>query len=289
VTDTGYYYRDARIVAAVARLLGKEDEAKKYDALADDIRAAFNKAFFNAETGSYSTGTQTALGCALYQGLAGPENEERVVTNLVAAIARTDNHLDYGYLGAQYVPSALAAHGRADVAYTMLTQTTQPSYGWQIAQGATTLWETWDGSGSQSGSLNHTFFGDVNAWMMKTIAGINPDPAAPGFKHILINPQVLGDLTFAKGSYDSVHGLIASEWTVKDGQFRLNVTIPANCAAIVSLPISDPAQVRESDQPASGAPGVTLLRTAGKRSLFAVQSGVYLFSGPLASQTAPAP
>lgn len=289
VTDTGYYYRDARIVAAVARLLGKEDEAKKYDALADDTRAAFNKAFFDAETGSYSTGTQTALGCALYQGLAGPENEERVVTNLVAAIARTDNHLDYGYLGAQYVPSALAAHGRADVAYTMLTQTTQPSYGWQIAQGATTLWETWDGSGSQSGSLNHTFFGDVNAWMMKTIAGINPDPAAPGFKHILINPQVLGDLTFAKGSYDSVHGLIASEWTVKDGQFRLNVTIPANCAATVSLPISDPAQVRESDQPASGAPGVTLLRTAGKRSLFAVQSGVYLFSGPLASQTAPAP
>ena len=122
VTDTGYYYRDARIVAAVARMLGKDDEAKKYDALADDTRVAFNMAFFNSETGSYSTGTQTALGCALYQGLAEPENEIRVITNLVAAIARTDNHLDFGYLGSQYVPNALAAHGRADVAYAMLTQ-----------------------------------------------------------------------------------------------------------------------------------------------------------------------
>ncbi|MGA2543079.1 MAG: glycoside hydrolase family 78 protein [Verrucomicrobiota bacterium] len=285
VTDTGYYYRDARILAAVARLLGKEDDAKKHDALADDIRAAFNKAFFNAETGSYGTGTQTALGCALYQGLAGPENESRVVDNLVAAIARADNHLDFGYLGAQYVPNALAAHGRADVAYAMLTQTTPPGYGWQIAQGATTLWETWDGTGSQSGSLNHTFFGDVNAWMMKTIAGINPDPAAPGFKRILINPHVLGDLAFAKGSYDSVHGLIASEWTLQDGQFRLSLTIPANCAATVSLPIADPAQVREGDAPVNRAPGVAWLRAAGKRSLFTVESGAYHFSGPFSDET----
>jgi alpha-L-rhamnosidase len=170
----------------------------------------------------------------------------------------------------------------------MLTQTTLPSYGWQIAQGATTLWETWDGSGSQSSSLNHTFFGDVNAWMMKTIAGINPDPAGPGFKHILINPHVLGNLTFAKGSYESVHGLIASEWTVQNGEFRLNVTIPANCAATLSLPISDPAQVRESDGPANRAPGVALLRTAGKRSLFALEAGAYHFSGPLADELAPA-
>jgi alpha-L-rhamnosidase len=278
VTDTAYYYRDARIVAAVARMLNRQADVRKYDALADQIRTDFNHQFYNAETGSYSTGTQTALGCALYQGLAESQNEGRVIETLVATIGKSDDYLDFGFLGSQYVPNALAAHGRADLAYTMITQKTLPSYAWQVEQGATTLWETWNGGASQ----NHTFFGDVNAWMMKTIAGINHDPAAPGFKNILIKPNVVGDLTSAKGAYDSVRGRIVSEWTLKDGEFRLNVTIPANCTATVSLPISDPAQVRESGKSANEASGVSYLQLDSKRTVYAVGSGEYHFTGPIA-------
>ena len=281
VTDTGYYYHDARLVARVARMLGKDDDAKKYDALADTIRAAFNKAFFDPGTGSYGNGSQTSLGCALYQGLAEPENEPRVVDNLVAAIEKTDRHLDFGLLGSKYVLNALSDHGRADVAYAMAAQKTQPSWGWWAEQGMTTLLERW----TLDDSHNHTFLGDVNAWMVKTLAGIRPDPSAPGFRNVRIEPNVVGDLTAARASYDSVRGRIVSDWKVeKDGTFRLTVTVPANATASVTLPVADPSTVREGGKSAVAAEGVRDVRPSEVRgkTLLSVGSGTYRFSGPLA-------
>jgi alpha-L-rhamnosidase len=241
ITDTGYYYRDARIVATVARMLGKQKDAENYDALAETIRHAFTSHFYYESTGKYGNGSQTSLACALYQDLVEPGAETRVLDNLVATIAANDDHVDFGFLGAKYVLNTLTAHGRADTAYAMVAQKTQPGWGWQVEQGATTLWENW----TTAQSNNHTFFGDVNAWMMKTLAGINPDPAVPGFKHILIAPQVVGDLKSAQGSYTSVRGKISSAWTHLDGEFRLKVSIPANCTATVVLPTSDAPSVRE--------------------------------------------
>jgi alpha-L-rhamnosidase len=273
VTDTGYYYRDARIVAAVARMLGKDEEAGKYDALADEIRAAFNRQFYHPESGSYSIGSQTALGCALYQGLVEPQNEPRVLDNLVATIAADSGHLDFGFLGAKYVLNTLTDHGRPDVAYTIVDQKTKPGWGWQVEQGATTLWENWNGGASQ----NHTFWGDVNAWMIKTLAGINPDPAAPGFRHILIQPNPVGDLTWARAAYDSIHGRIASEWTLQHGVFRLIVSIPANCTATVWLPAHDPAKIRESRRPLAKSGDVAFRRVENGRAIIDVASGDYTF------------
>ena len=278
ITSTAYYYRDAQIVALAASLLGKADDAQRYTGLAADIRRAFNAKFFNPATGLYANGSQTALSCALYQGLVEPEQKERVLSNLVAAVERQNGHIDTGILGAKYLLNTLLDNGRADVAYRIVSQKDLPSWGWWIEQGATTLWEQWNGTESR----NHIMFGDVSAWFYKALAGIRPDPAAPGFAHFFVAPQVVGDLTFARADYDSIRGKIVSDWKVVNGEFRLAVEVPANTTATVSVPIASLDQVRESGRPAAKARGVRFLRVENGRTVFEVGSGNYRFAGPLA-------
>ena len=244
-TDTAYYYRDALIVAQAATLCGKTDEARRYTELAATIKRAFNAKFYDAQTHSYADGSQTALSCALYQGLVEPEQREAVVQNLVAAVDKHDGHIFTGILGAKYVMNTLLDNDRTAVAYRIATQKTAPGWGNWIERGATTLWEDWNGSSS----LNHIMFGDISAWFYKALAGINGDPAAPGFKHFFIKPQVVGDLTSARGDYDSIHGTISSAWQVANGQFSLTVTVPVNTSATVFLPGTDASQVLEAAGP----------------------------------------
>ena len=279
ITDTAYYYVDAQIVALGADLLGRPDDARRYRDLAATIKTAFNARFFHPDTGLYDNGGQTALSCALCQGLVDPENKARVLDNLVAAVDRRNGHIDTGILGAKYLLNTLLENDRTDVAYRIVAQRDLPGWGWWIEQGATTLWEDWRGGASRY----HIMYGDVSAWFYKALAGIRPDPAAPGFKHFFIEPHVVGDLTSAQAQYDSVRGRIISDWKVKDGEFHLNLTIPTNTTATVSLPISDEATVREGGKAAAKAAGVRFIRRQGGRSLFAVASGVYHLAGPLSS------
>ncbi len=276
ITDTAYYYVDTKIVAHAAELLGKRDDAQKYNELAASIHAAFNKQFYHADTATYDQGSQTALSCALYQGLVAPENKARVLENLVASVEKANNHIDTGILGAKYLLNALLENGRADVAYRMVAQKDQPSWGWWLEQGGTTLWEQWNGSESR----NHIMYGDVSAWFYKALAGIQPDPQSPGFKHFFVTPHVVGDLTSARGEYDSIRGKIVSDWQLLNGEFCLTLIIPANTTTTLSLPIA--GNVLEGSQPAAKADGVKFLRTEGGRSVFSVESGKYRFTGPLA-------
>jgi alpha-L-rhamnosidase len=281
ITDTAYYYVDTKIVALAAALLGKTDEARRYSDLADTIKAAFNRKFYQPGTALYDNGSQTALSCALCQGLVEPDNKPRVVANLVAAVEKADHHIDTGILGAKYLLNALLENGRADVAYRMVAQKDQPSWGWWLEQGATTLWEQWNGTESR----NHIMFGDVSAWFYRALAGIAPDPRAPGFKHFFIAPQVVGDLTSARGEYKSIRGQIVSDWKVANGQFQLSLTVPANTAATVSLPVS--GNLLERGKPLARAAGVTLLRNERERIVVEVGSGEYRFSGPLTPSQRP--
>lgn len=276
LTSTGYYYRDALIVAQTAKMLGKTEAAEKYAKLAESIKAGFNKKFFKAESGTYDEGSQTALSCALYQGLVRPEDEARVVENLVAAVRKTDDHIDTGILGAKYLLNTLTDHGQADVAYRIVAQETQPGWGWWVRQGATTLWEEWNGSASQ----NHIMFGDVSAWMTKTLAGINPDPAAPGFKHVIIRPNPVAGLAWARASYDSIRGRIASEWSSKPGVFELKVVIPAGATATVWLPGEDAEKIREGGRALAGVKDVKVGAKKKGRIALEIGSGQYLFSVP---------
>ncbi|TAN37089.1 MAG: alpha-rhamnosidase [Verrucomicrobia bacterium] len=269
ITDTAYFYVDARIVALAAQLLGKQDEAAQYNALAESIRTAFNARFYRADTGLYDNGSQTALSCALYQGLVPPEHHARVLGNLVAAVEKTGGHIDAGILGAKYLLNALLENGCADVAYRIVAQKDQPGWVWWISQGATTLWEEWNGDASR----NHIMFGDVSAWFYKALAGIVPDPQAPGFRHFFIKPNVVGDLTSARADYDSISGRIVSDWKLRDGEFRLHVMIPANTSATITLPTSDLAA-------AKGA-GISKARLENGRVVCEAGSGAYDFRCPL--------
>jgi alpha-L-rhamnosidase len=278
ITSTGYYYVDARITALAAAASGRAAEARQYNELAEQIKTAFNRRFFKPETGSYDQGSQTALSCALYQGLAEPPHRRQVLTNLVAAVEKSNNHIDTGILGCKYILNALLEEGRPDVAYRMVAQKDQPSWGWWLEQGATTLWEQWNGSESR----NHIMYGDVVAWFYKALAGIRPDVASPGFKHFLIQPHVLGDLTFARADYDSIRGRITSDWKVVKGEFRHTVVIPPNSTATVSLPIAQAELVRENGRPLSSSGGVKVVGSESGRTVLEAGSGTYQFSGPLA-------
>jgi alpha-L-rhamnosidase len=277
ITDTAYYYVDTKVVALAADLLARQDEAQHYRELAVSIKAAFNTKFYHPDTATYDNAGQTALSCALYQGLVYGENKARVLDALVGAVDKRNGHIDTGILGAKYLLNTLLENGRVDVAYRIVTQKDLPGWGWWIEQGATTLWEEWRGDASRF----HIMYGDVSAWFYKALAGIRPVAEAPGFKHVLIEPHPVADLTSAGAEYDSVRGRIISAWRIKDGRFILDVTIPANATATVSLPISDQAQVQEGRRPAVSSPGVQFIRSEAGRSLFNVGSGTYRFAGPL--------
>ncbi len=236
VTSTAYYYVDAQIVAAAARLLDKPEDAAQYAALAEEIRDAFSIHFLDESTGIVSNGSQTAQSTALYQGLAPDDLIDDIMQVLIDRVHEREGHLDCGILGTKYLLHALTDNGQAELAYTIATRTTYPSWGHWLEQGATTLWENWDGTMSR----NHVMFGDINAWFFQALAGIRHDPEEPGFRSIIIAPQFVGDLTSVKAEVETLQGTIRSAWRDNNygsgEHFELELTIPANSRATVKAP-----------------------------------------------------
>lgn len=229
LTSTVMLFSDAKIVAKAASLAGKPVEAEKYLALAEKVKKAYVKHYLSSD--EINKGTQTALAIAIYFGLAEGDTRKAAFDALVKDIER-QGHIDTGIIGAKYALRVLSENGRTDLAYRLVSRKEQPGWGWWIEQGATTLWEDWKGESS----LNHIMFGDVSNWMIQWLAGIGLDPQANAFKHILIQPQVVGDLTWAKASVLSPYGRIASSWKRNGKRLHLEVEIPANTTATVRLP-----------------------------------------------------
>jgi alpha-L-rhamnosidase len=230
ITSTAYYYVDAVLLARIAELFGNTADREKYAALANQIREAFNKQFYHGK-GVYDLGSQTALACAIYQGLSADHLDE-TVASLVAAVKNNDDHLDCGMLGAKYLLHALSDHGRSDVAYKIVNQHTFPGWGNWIEQGATTLWEQWNGTESR----NHIMFGDVSAWFYKNLAGIAPADGQPGFKQIVFQPYFAPELTWAKANHQSMYGDIAASWVRKGNAITYTITVPCNTTGEIVLP-----------------------------------------------------
>lgn len=264
LTSTVYLYVDARIVAKAARMRGDNDAAQKYDALADRVKTAFNKTFFSAD--KLASSSQAALSIAIYFDLLEGGRREAAFAELVRNVER-QGHIDTGILGAKYILRVLSENGRTDLAYKLVARKEQPGWGWWISQGATTLWEDWKGESS----LNHIMFGDVSNWFYQWIAGIGLDPKSPAFKHILIRPQVVGDLTWAKATENSPYGKIASSWRRKENRLHLDIEIPANTTATVWVP-----GVCEAPK------GLKVLRVEPAGSVLEVGSGKYGFDSVLA-------
>ncbi len=278
LTATAFYQHYNWILARVAELLGKPAESKQFDEHAEVIRAAFNEKFFNPATGQYATGSQCANSLALVMNLVEPTNRAAVLAAIVADVRGRGNALTAGDVGYRYLLRGLADNGRSDVIFDMNNQSDKPGYGYQLKMGATSLTEKWDGGVGNFGSQNHFMLGQINEWFFHDLAGIAPDPASPGFKNILIRPQPVGDVTWVKCAYDSVHGRIALEWKKTDGKFSLKLAIPANTTATVYLPMTNIKTVTEGGLAVGQAPGVKLLREETGVAVFTVGSGSYHFT-----------
>jgi len=253
VIATAWYAHDAWMMAQMADVVGKSKDAATYRALFDAIREAFNKKFVTAD-GKITGETQTCYALALSFNLLPGTVRVQAEKWLVEDIKNRGWHLSTGFIGTTFLMPALTAAGRGDVAYRLLLQKTYPSWLYPVTQGATTIWERWDGWLPDKGfqdpgmnSFNHYAFGAIGEWLFQSVAGINF--SRPGFSEITIKPVIGEGLTYAKATYQSIRGEIRCGWAVKDGELTLDVSIPANTTATIYVPTSDVASVRETGKP----------------------------------------
>ncbi|MGD9101555.1 MAG: glycoside hydrolase family 78 protein [Anaerolineae bacterium] len=273
----------AHLMSRIAAVLGKRDESERYERLYQDTRRAFVQRFVTPD-GLVVSQTQTAHALALHFDLLPEHLRPVAVEALVHDIEKRDMHLSTGFVGSPYLLHVLSQAGRLDVAYELLKQETYPSWLYPVTQGATTIWERWDGWRHDEGfqdpkmnSFNHYAYGSVGAWLYAVVAGIDVDPERPGYKHVILRPRPGGDLTHARATLDSMHGRIVSDWRIKDGAFHWRVTVPPNTTATVYVPADESAQVVEGQTPAQQAAGVTAIRREPEAAVYEVESGSYHF------------
>jgi len=252
---TMFYAYSSHLLAQAAAVLGKTDDEKTYSNIFEKVKEAFNRNYVTAE-GRVASESQTGYVLALHFGLLPEAMRPKATEYLVTDIKERGNHLSTGFLGTPYLCHVLTANGRTDVAYDLLLQQTFPSWLYPVKMGATTIWERWDGQKTDStfqdvgmNSFNHYAYGAIGDWMYRVVAGI--EIGEPGYKHILIQPQPDKKLTYAKASFESSYGQIASGWEMKDGKMLLKVKIPANTRATIMLPFASADKVTETGIPIS--------------------------------------
>lgn len=239
LTSTAYYYTDARILAAAAKLLRKGDDYQKYSALASKIKNAFNAKFLRSTQAIYGSGLQTELSVPLMWGLVPDSMVDRVAASLARRVADDGYKLDVGLLGTKAILNALSEHGYADIAYRLAASEEFPSWGWWIRNGTTTLLENWPIDAKSDISMNHIMFGEIGAWMYKALGGIRPDPSQPGFSNILLEPHFAEGLDSFQTSHLSPFGTILSSWKKEHGKVVFRFTIPAGATADVKLQVGE--------------------------------------------------
>lgn len=283
VFATAFFQHSTELVARMAAVIGKEAEAKTYGKLADDIRRAFIKAYVKDDA-TVKGNTQSAYALALEFNLVPPDKREAAAKHMVERIRAYKDHISTGFHTTPMLMKELTRFGYTNVAYMLINNRTIPSWGYTIDQGATTIWERWDGyvagRGFQDPGMNsfcHYAIGSVGEWMYRAILGINPDERQPGYKHFTLAPQPGGGLTWAKGTYASIHGPIASGWWIKDGTLTLNIAVPANTTATLHVPAREASAVTEGGKPAGEAEGVKFVRMADGAAVYEVGSGTYRF------------
>lgn len=291
VISTAYFAYSTALVAKMARLLGKDDNAEKYEKLFAEIREAFNKRFVDAD-GRIHGDTQTAYLVALRMNLLSEEKRNQALKHLAEDVRRRGNRLSTGFVGCSYLLPELTEGGELDLAYKLLTATHYPSWGYTIKLGATTMWERWDsvqedGTFQDVGmnSFNHYAYGSVGEWLYRYVAGIEVEAEGAGYRTFLIQPNPGEEMPWARAQYESVRGPIAVDWRVEGDEFALDVEVPANTSATVHLPTSDPGSATEGGTPvgtaAASVPGVQYVgmeeRFGRPRAVFEVASGRYSF------------
>ena len=281
VLSTTYYYNMLTLMERFANLLNKPGDAKEYSDLAATVYKAYNAKFYNSSNKFYANNTATANLLSLAYGLVPEENKTGVFENIVNKTEKEFNgHISTGLVGAQWTMRLLTQYGRPDIAYKLVTNTDYPSWGYMASQGATTIWELWNGNTADPAmnSGNHVMLlGDLIIWYYENLAGIKGDTEKPGFKHIIMNPLVTGDLKFVNASFQSPYGLIVSEWKKDGDQFAMKVEIPCNTTATISFPTTNVSSITESGKAIQSIKEIKFEKTENNRSYFNIGSGNYSF------------
>ena len=310
--DTAYFAYSTKLIADMAAAIGKQTEATEYRELLGKIKTAFNAKYVKAD-GSLAVDTQTAYALALYMDLLPADvraKSGKILANKLRSGETADNSgMTTGFIGTRPLLPVLSSVGEHDLAVKHFQSHKFPSWGYEVEQGATTIWERWNSytkdkgfGGEQNASMNsfaHYSFGAVCEWMFFELAGI--DSEGPGYRKIIIRPSPptpgsnpeRAPISWVKAHYDSIQGRIVSNWRLKEGRFELETTIPPNTTATVYLPTSDSESVTESGKALARVEGAKLLRVEGNRTLLAVESGTYhfatsAFKGPSANTIASA-
>ena len=273
--DMPAWYHYATIVSEAAALLGKKADAEKYAAIAGEVKNRFNNKYLNRETGLYGSQTDNETAQVLPLALDVVPGAQRELTyqRLMDAIHARKDHVGTGFVGLPFLLATLTDHRETALANKMVNQQDYP--GWKTLIHDGVLAEGWEGGGAQMPSCG----GAIGMWLYQSVLGIRPDPAGPDFKRFILAPQPdpATGLTSARGSYDSVHGRIVTDWTCENGRFTLHAVVPPNTTATVFIPANDAAGVTESGQQADKADGIKFLRMESRAAVYAVGSGTYRF------------
>jgi alpha-L-rhamnosidase len=278
---TPLYHEAAWLASRLAGLLGRREDEARYRELAASIGAAYRDKVLGPGPGRYEAMTQAGLAVALGLGLVPEADRAGAFEALVAKVSASGAPgLTTGIFGTKFLLDVLSRRGRADLAWALVDRKDFPGWGYMLDRGATTLWEHWAFS-DDTYSHNHPMFGSVSEWFFAWVAGIQPDPGAVGFDRIVIRPQPVGDLTWAKGRVGTVRGEVRSEWRIEHGRFFLTVVVPVNATAAVYIPGTIPDAVREGGAPAATSEGVSFRGVETGSCVYAVGSGRYEFSADL--------
>lgn len=276
-----YFANSVRRTADAARVLGKNEDAKRLDALFERIKATFVKAYVDG-AGKIKGDTQAVYVLALANDLVDGPKANQAAQHLVKNIEDRGGRLSTGFIGTKDLMLVLAKIDRNDVAYRLLHSDSFPSWGFSIKHGATSIWERWDGwtpeKGFQTPAMNsfaHYSFGAVYQWMFENLGGIRP--LAPAYRQILVAPQLDPKLKFARVGYDSIRGQIESTWARDGDHLRLKVALPANTTGKVIIPTTEAKTVLESGKPLDQSVGVRMIGSTDKVLAVEVTSGEYEF------------
>jgi alpha-L-rhamnosidase len=269
-----YYVYNCFLMSKIAGVLEKQNDQSLYESWKEQAKKAINNHYFNTRDNFYASGRQGANVFPLGFDITEKSQHTAVLQNLIMQIEEDcQGHFDTGMLATPLLLEVLTAAGHVELAYTLMNQRDFPGFGYMIEKGATTIWETWQGDQSHS----HPMFGSVCQWFYQALAGITPDEALPGFKHILIKPHPLDGLFFVNCTYRSPYGLIRSDWEIRNEDFHLNLTIPDNTTATVFLPAASPEQIVENGITLTAVSNIEFVELIEGRAVCKVGPGNYKF------------
>jgi alpha-L-rhamnosidase len=279
LTATSIFFYDAKLMTEMAGIIGEKDDVVYYGNLAETIKKAFNAKFFNPVSKIYSTGSQTSYAMPLYFGMVDNRYRKDVMKNLIKSINDNGKALTSGDIGYRYLLRTLEDEGQSQLIYDMNSRADTPGYLYQISKGATALTESW--AALKYVSNDHMMLGHLMEWLYSGLGGIRQSPETPGYGKVIIYPELVGNVTWAETTYKTIHGDVTCNWKIVKNNIVMNIKVPVNCTAIVSIPQTNPRFIFENENLIKQVDQVKIIEVTESRTLCEISSGEYNFRAHL--------